>query len=97
MNSPLEIKKRQVVFVCLFVFRFLGPHLQQLEIPRPGVKSELQLLAYATAIAVQDPSHVCDIRHSSLPHWARLGIEPTTLWFLVRFTSTVPRGGHKDK
>ena len=25
-----------------------------------GVESELQLLAYATATATQDPSHVCD-------------------------------------
>ena len=32
-----------------------------MEIPRLGVKSELQLLAYDTATATQDPSHVCDL------------------------------------
>jgi len=32
---------------------------------RLGVDLELQLLAYATAIAVQDPSGVCDLHHSS--------------------------------
>ena len=36
-----------------------------MEIPRLGVKSELQLPAYARATAVQDPSHVCNLHHSS--------------------------------
>ena len=36
-----------------------------MEVPRLGVKSELQLLVYATAIKTQDPSHVCDLHHSS--------------------------------
>ena len=36
-----------------------------MEVPRLGVKSELQLLATATATATQDPSHVCDLYHSS--------------------------------
>ena len=40
-----------------------------MEIPRLGVKSELQLLAYPTATATQDPSLVCDLHHSSLQHW----------------------------
>jgi len=29
-----------------------------MQVPRPGVESELQPLAYATAIAPPDPSHV---------------------------------------
>ena len=36
-----------------------------MEVPRLGVKLELQLLAYTTAIAMPDPSHICDLRHSS--------------------------------
>ena len=36
-----------------------------MEVPRPGVKSELQLLAYDTATAMQDPSLVCDLHQSS--------------------------------
>ena len=32
-----------------------------MEVPRLGVNTELQLLAYATATVVQDPSHVCDL------------------------------------
>ena len=30
-----------------------------------GVESELQLLAYTTAPAMLDPSHICDLHHSS--------------------------------
>ena len=40
-------------FFCLSVF--LGPHPGYMEVPRLGVKSELQLLAYARAIAMPDP------------------------------------------
>ena len=36
-----------------------------MEVPRRGVKSELQLPPYATATAMPDPSHVCDLHHSS--------------------------------
>ena len=36
-----------------------------MEVPRLGVESGLQLPAYTTATARQDPSHVCDLHHSS--------------------------------
>ena len=36
-----------------------------MEIPRLGVKSELLLPAYATAIVVQDPRCFCNPHHSS--------------------------------
>jgi len=35
-----------------------------MEVPRLGVELELQLPAYATAIATLDPNHICDLRHS---------------------------------
>ena len=34
-------------------------------VPRLGVELELQLLAYTTATATQDPSRICDLHHSS--------------------------------
>ena len=40
-----------------------------MEIPRLRVKSELQLLAYTTDTAIQDPRHVCDLHYSSQQHW----------------------------
>ena len=52
-------------FFSLFPFAVLGPHSQHMEFPRPGVELELQLLAYVTAIATWDPSHICDLHHSS--------------------------------
>ena len=36
-----------------------------MKVPRLlGVESELQLLAYATATAMLDPSHICDLHRS---------------------------------
>ena len=37
-------------------------YLQHMEVPRLGIKLELQLLAIATAKVMQDPSHVCDLQ-----------------------------------
>ena len=39
-----------------------------MEIPRLVVNLELQLPAYATATAMGDLSHVCDLHHSSWQH-----------------------------
>ena len=33
----------------------------------------------------------CDLYHSSRQHWWRPGIEPTSLWMLVRFITTAPQ------
>ena len=40
-----------------------------MEGPRLGVEVELQLLAYITATAMPDLSHICNLRHSSWRHW----------------------------
>ena len=48
-----------------FFFGFLGLHSWHMEVPQLGVESELQLLAYATASAPWDPSHIFDLHHSS--------------------------------
>ena len=50
-----------LLFLRLFV---LGLHQQHMEVPRLGVKSELQLPAYATAMATQDPSCIFDLCYS---------------------------------
>ena len=44
---------------------FLWLYLWHMEVPRLGVKSELELLAYTTAIATWDLSLVCNLYHSS--------------------------------
>ena len=38
-------------FFSFYFFVFLGLHMQHTEVPRLGVKSELQLLVYTTATA----------------------------------------------
>ena len=70
------------IFFSLFFFFFKWPHLQHMEVPRLGVKLELQLPAYTTATAAGDLSPVCDYTpaHSharSLTHWAGPRIKPT--------------------
>ena len=69
----VEEGERHVLLLChlnsasvLLIFCFLlllGPHPWHKDVPRLGVKSELQLLA--TATATQELSHVCCIHHSS--------------------------------
>ena len=51
--------------IFFFFFNFLGPLMLHMEVPRIGVESELQLLAYTTATAMQDPGCICNLHHSS--------------------------------
>ena len=59
------------LFVCfvLFFFGFLGPHLQHMDVPRQRIDSELQLLAYTTATAMQGLSCVCAPHRSLQQYW----------------------------
>ena len=66
----LSCKLWCVPFCKLKTFFFLlGPRLWHVEVPRLGVKSELQLLAYTTATATWDTSHIRELHHSSWQHW----------------------------
>ena len=51
-----------------YFFVFLGPHLWHMEVLRLQVESELKLLAYTTARAMQDLWLVFDLHHSSWQH-----------------------------
>lgn len=52
--------------LSLFFFSvFLGLLRRHMEVPRLGVKLDLQLPAYITATAMLDQSLVCDLHHSS--------------------------------
>ena len=57
--------KRLFIYLFIYLFCFLGPHSQHMEVPRLGVKSELQPPAYATATATSDLSRIFDLYHSS--------------------------------
>ena len=58
------------IYICMYVhiclFREAPGHM---EVPRLGVETDLQLLAYITAIAMPDPSLICDLHLSSWQHW----------------------------
>ena len=57
-----HIIHRIFVFELLKSFFFLlWPHLWHMEVPGPGDESELRLLAYTTAIAMPDPSRICEL------------------------------------
>ena len=56
---------KDTFFSSFLFFFFLGPYSQHMEVPRPGIELELHLLAYTTATAMKDPSHVFDLHHSS--------------------------------
>ena len=55
--------------IIIIISCFLEPCLQLMEVPRLGVKLELQLQAFATATAIRDPSHICSPHHRSQQHW----------------------------
>jgi len=74
------------LFICLFIFAFLGLHLWLVEVPRLGVKSELQLPA--TARAVRDPRYVWSVTYTRAQ--GNDGIEPTSSGILVGFVSVAP-------
>ena len=68
MNTWLQEKfVERAIFFSFFVF--LGPRPLHMEVPRLEVESELQLPAYTTATATQDPSRICDLHHSSQQRW----------------------------
>ena len=65
-------------------------HPWHMEVPRLGIESELQLQAYASATALWDLSHICNLyttaqgNAGSLTHGVRPGIEPTSSWIMAR-------------
>ena len=53
-------------FLFYFVlFIILGANLRYMEVPRLGVESKLQLLAYTTTTLTWDLSHIFNLHHSS--------------------------------
>ena len=72
MGFPFVETQSTFANATLF-FCFLGPYLQHMEVPRLGVESKLQLLAYTTATATGGHSRICDLHHGS---WQRQILNP---------------------
>ena len=65
-----------------------------MDVLKLGVKLELQPWAYTTATATPDPSHVCDLHHSSRQHQIPNPLNEAryqSSWILVRFLTTEPQ------
>ena len=70
-----------------------------MKIPRPGVELELQLQAYITAIAILDPSHICNLCHSFWQLWilnplSKARDQPTSLQTLCQVLNLL---SHNEK
>ena len=81
--------------ILFLFFDFLGPHSRHMEVARLGVKSELLLLAYTTATATPNPSHVCSTHHSSqqcriLNPLSEARDWTHVLWILIGFVTAEP-------
>ena len=70
---------------CLLFF--LGLHLQHMEVPRLGVKSELQLPQQHQIRAASVTYTTAHSNAGSLTHWMRPGIKPASSQILVGFLS----------
>ena len=58
-----------IIIIIIIIILLFRAHLWHMGAPRLEVELELQLPAYTTAIATWDPSHVCDLYHSSQQCW----------------------------
>ena len=58
-----------VVTLFTSFFSFLGPYPCYIEVPRLGIKLELQLPSYTTATSTWHLSRFCDLHHNSRQCW----------------------------
>ena len=72
-------KVRSKAIFFFFFFPFLGPCLLHTEVPQ--ARGQIWAAAYATATAMPDPSHICNL----CTHWVRSGIKPASSGVLVGF------------
>ena len=75
------------------MFNLERPHSWHMEVPRLGVESELQLLAYTTATATPDLSLPFNLFHSLRQHRILNSLSKArdqTYNLMVRFVSAAP-------
>ena len=59
----------RILVDIVFFWGVKGPQVWYMEVPRLEIEMELQLPAYATATAIPDPSHFCNLQYSSWQCW----------------------------
>ena len=85
----------KVFFFFFFFFFFFRAKPVAYEAPRLGVFLELQLPAYTTATAMQNPSHFCNLHYSShqqriLKPLSKAGDQTCNLMDTIGFVSAEP-------
>ena len=85
----LHVCQYYIVFLFKFYY-FLQPCLWHIEVPGLGIKSELQLLSYATATAILDLSCICNLCCGLRQRWIlnplrEAGIKHTSSQILIGF------------
>ena len=82
LPGALLLKKKLLRYFCFggFIFCFIGLLLWSVDVPRLGVKSKLQLLAYATATAIQNSNRICDLNHISWQSWILNAVSKARDW-----------------
>ena len=75
-----------------FFFFFLRLYLCCMEVPELGVESELQLPAYAIAMAVLDLSLICDLHCSLQQHWILKPLSKARDWTCLLMDTKNPHG-----
>ena len=84
-SHPYQKANLTYEFFRFCIFSATPAHV---EVPRLGVQVKLELPAYTTATAMQDPSHIYDLHHSSRQHqilnplseardWTRILMDPS--------------------
>ena len=64
----LIINHNLTMILLYFFFFFLWLRPWHIQVPGPGMESELQHQAYSTATVTPDRSHICDLHRSSRQH-----------------------------
>ena len=100
-HSIPRVQNPPVMIQPVFFFFCLWPHLWHIEVPRLGVKWELQLQAYATAMSTQiwtlSATYVVSCGNArSLTHWARPGIRSASSWRLCWVLSQLSYNGNSN-
>ena len=69
LNQLDQYLSKNIIVPNILSYFLLFTHPQHMEVPRRGVKSELQLPAYITATVTWDPSLICNLCCSLWQRW----------------------------
>ena len=74
----------EINILCFFnIFLFLQLHLWHMEVPKPGIEWELQLLAHLTARVMPDLILICDLHCSLWQHQILNTLSEATDWICI--------------